>query len=466
MGRIEGGIYYDSHGKPSHKGVVEVDGKYYYAGKNGVILTSQKKIVHHGMANGLVHHGRYRIDKNGEIDLSSLKAVKNKKRKKKNKNTSSNNDKKDRKIAKYAWLIVAVTSLVMIALILFVNFFGKGLFASTDPSGEPRDGSNFRMTLPDFTDEVYLCSPIMESYYKGEMTLEQVLAQKGELYSPLSFSYAFAGADSAELTISERADLSDGTVYEMNVRAEWMSIDNLKTGTTYYYKVSAVDRGGSRHEETGYFRTADTNRFITLPGVPNVRDIGGYDTLYNKKIKQGLLIRGAEPDGLVRPDYYLTDPEAAKPFGFVYDFDLRNSTIMTTEFVSRLGEDVGHKFYNAPQYGAIFATSSVPLLKDIFTDLADPSKYPMYMHCTHGVDRSGTIVFLLQGLLGVSEEDLRREYALSGEAYANSANLNPIFSGIASVKGDTINEKIERFMIDTVGITKEQIESLRDIFLG
>ena len=51
-------------------------------------------------------------------------------------------------------------------------------------------------------------------------------------------------------------------------------------------------------------------------------------------------------------------------------------------------------------------------IMNAFTDVNN-TDYSLYFHCRIGADRTGTIAYLLEGLLGVSEEDRYRDYEMS-----------------------------------------------------
>lgn len=46
--------------------------------------------------------------------------------------------------------------------------------------------------------------------------------------------------------------------------------------------------------------------------------------------------------------------------------------------------------------------------------LTDPTSYPVALHCSSGKDRTGIITALLLALLGVNDDDILADYALSG----------------------------------------------------
>lgn len=50
--------------------------------------------------------------------------------------------------------------------------------------------------------------------------------------------------------------------------------------------------------------------------------------------------------------------------------------------------------------------------------LADPTNYPVLIHCLHGKDRTGLLVALVLLCCGVSQEQVIQDYALSGPLLA------------------------------------------------
>lgn len=354
---------------------------------------------------------------------------------------------------------------VLIALIAAcLVFSGCEKAGSSDSAVNPTVMLEDGVALPQFEKEVLLCSDEAKQVYDRELKIEDAVAT-GSPYRPFVFEYRLE-QESGILRLSEDSAFSDAQEYNLDKEKTSVSIDNLKTGTTYYYQVQV-----SGKQYSGTFHTASSNRFISIPGVENLRDIGGYKTLDGKTVKQGLLIRGCELDGIKNEEYFLADQDIAavqKTFGFVYDLDLRSPEIFEGDYQSRLGAEVGHKFYDAPTYAQIFRSEYLSSMREIFADLADPDKYPMYLHCTWGRDRTGTVVLLLQGLLNVSQEDLMQEYRLTGyvtPAVATNNKMDVVFMQLEGYEGDTLQEKIVNYLTTTVGVTQEEIASIQSIFL-
>ncbi|MBQ8429022.1 MAG: tyrosine-protein phosphatase [Clostridia bacterium] len=285
---------------------------------------------------------------------------------------------------------------------------------------------------------------------------------------------------SAEVEVSETEDFTSIVQTQIiPLDTTWVDVYNLKTGQQYYFRVNMSLDNGKIHTKTGSFKTAaNTPRFINLDGASNVRDIGGWVTEDGKTIKQGLLYRGGEIDGgknTGHPDFCLTEKgiEQLLSFGIATDFDLRSESNKVSEY-SILGSSVHREFYDAHQYQSVFNASYKPFLRKMFADLANPDAYPVYLHCTHGVDRAGTMSLLIEALLGLSKDDLVRDYELSAFYYnyahvnrnfQNGGNVLDLIAGLESYEGETLAEKCATFLL-SVGVTQEEIDTIRTIFLG
>lgn len=455
--KLNGVLYYMEEGEPVHAGVIRLNGNIYYAGSGGELICGHHKTVHRDMAHGILKRGVYEFDEDGVLVPGSYRKPKKKKR-----NGLLRALKLTKK--KRLYLIGAAA-----ALLLFVIGIAADLLRApvsqkpvqTDPAAtaESAQGASL-IELPPDGELVWLCSPAMQAVYEGKAGLESAISPGDSPYRPYVFRYQLQDGARAELTLA-------GQEYQLSPYQTELEIDNLETDRTYRYSVAATE--GDRSETyTGSFRTADSNRFISFTGIRNVRDIGGYETVDGKQVREGVLIRGQELDGLVERSYFMENPEEAEPFEFRFDMDLRQELLFDGNYVSRLGENVRHKFYTAPSYGSIFAVFNYPTIKQIFSDLADAKNYPMYLHCTYGADRTGTIVFLLQGVLGVFAEDMDFEYCLTGfvrNDCMNPENLAPIYNGLASYPGETVNEQIEYYLTEIVGVPQADLDSIRSIFL-
>lgn len=463
----DGKLVYYANDLPKHAGVVQVGEDIYYIGSHGLAVKG-RHVVRTAMSNGILKHGTYTFGEDYRLVEGSYIPPEKVRRKSKKKKQGLKKLLKNKKLR--IWVPVALLAAVAFMLLtldesLIHNSASQTETASTDMQ-ENQIAEEMIVSLPTFDEEVLLCSEAAQKVYKGELTMKDV-GNIGSPYRGFEFRYNFLDSDGL-LLLSESPKLAGAEEYILSKNSTVLIIDNLKTGTTYYYKVKV---GGQ--EYAGSFRTAQSTRYVDIPGAKNTRDIGGYRTLDGKTVKQGLMIRGTEIDG-IESSYILPSNEVENiqnTFSFAYDMDLRSSGLLgsaSAAYRSHLGENVGHKFYGAPQYGQIFNAVFHANLRQIFSDLADKEKYPMYLHCTWGRDRTGTIVYLLQGILNVDEEDMKKEFTLSGfldNDLLEPTYLDAIDIGLQPYDGNTLQEKIVTFLTTVVGVTDEEIASIRRIFL-
>ena len=83
-------------------------------------------------------------------------------------------------------------------------------------------------------------------------------------------------------------------VFLKNTAGTEAEVDNLEIARTYAWEVTARHGDAVLEVAKGTFRTEDhAPRLIRVPGVPNVRDLGGRVGLDGRRVRQNMVIRNA-----------------------------------------------------------------------------------------------------------------------------------------------------------------------------
>ena len=155
-------------------------------------------------------------------------------------------------------------------------------------------------------------------------------------------------------------------------------------------------------------------RMINTPTAHNVRDLGGW-ACDGGHVAYGLIYRGALP--------YEADTAVMKDYlGITHQMDLRGES--EAEEDGNNYSAIGVRYHIYPHYAFYRLVNSdadaespyvTETLTAWLTDVFTAVKYnePVYFHCASGADRTGTLAFILLGLLGVSRSDMDKEYEIT-----------------------------------------------------
>ena len=307
-------------------------------------------------------------------------------------------------------------------------------------------------------------SDLYKQYRGFEMRLDRGL--------PMTLSYSVNAAPKgyvvakAVFSVADNQQLTDPMRLAPAAGKESVECVNLKTGTTYYYRLDLTFTNGVQSAVLGSFKTKAGPRMITVDGGYNMRDVGGWKTADGRQIKQGLLYRGCELDGATKPQYLLTEVgknTMLTQLRIKTELDMRSKTDTTKD---ALGATVKHVYYDAPMYTTTFVEGHNENIRRLFADLANPAIYPAYIHCAYGQDRTGTMIYLLGALLGMNETDMLTDYNLSGlyHGVVSTDEMNAFVRRVNELPGDTLAQKVEGYL-KSVGVTDGEIQSIRSIFL-
>jgi protein-tyrosine phosphatase len=180
-------------------------------------------------------------------------------------------------------------------------------------------------------------------------------------------------------------------------------------------------------------QTTVWQRKFTLAGCGNFRDLGGYETNDGRRVRWRTLFRSDSLSWLTSEDVATL---AAQQVGLVVGLDLRTAEELNQTGHGLIYENgaLHHHLPFFPTFGEdreqmrrmAFATGAVggdwwagllevarPCFARLFEVLADAASYPAAIYCAAGKDRTGVVSALLLGSLGVSDEQIIADYALT-----------------------------------------------------
>jgi protein tyrosine/serine phosphatase len=219
-------------------------------------------------------------------------------------------------------------------------------------------------------------------------------------------------------------------------------------------------------------------RFRSLEGCSNFRDLGGHRTATGATLRWRKLFRSDSLAG-VSPD----DRQSLRALGLVTVLDLRSAaevalggrfedrdvTVHHLPFPDLLDPATDWAAWNDSRYVADqyfdLCSSARDSIMEALAILTDPAAYPAVIHCSLGKDRTGVLVALLLRALGVPTRDTVDEYALSRFGAAriverlrerlgpDAADLDPYLPAMLHADPDSMRGFLRRVHDDLDGVT-------------
>lgn len=161
--------------------------------------------------------------------------------------------------------------------------------------------------------------------------------------------------------------------------------------------------------------------------------------------------------------------------GIRTDLDLRSEGETAGMVESPLGMSVKFIQRSSRAYEGIFTADGKDTMAKNFRVFCDRKNYPIYFHCIAGADRTGSLAYVLNGVLGVDRRELETDW--ESTFYPNIPDVDPDLNrwgreshfndGFSKYgrDGDSWNRRIELYLLDC-GVTEDEIAQFRSIMLS
>ena len=332
----------------------------------------------------------------------------------------------------------------------------------------PCQAKGISLVSPKNGDTVNITNPTVRKWWNSYKKYSSAFnPKKKELTNPnpVVFKWKKEKGYSYKVYISTNSSFTNAQCHKTS--GNTVKVKRLLRNQKYYWKVVGTKKKKVKTSSVRSFRTKNILRIIHVSNVSNFRDLGGGNTIYHHRIKQGMIYRSASLDDI-------NDKGRKKlkdTLGIKTDLDLRQAG------EGKAGKGSPAKLHYIHSHGIsyerIWKNSKK---KEVYNEMkvfTNAKNYPIVFHCTYGRDRTGTLAFLINGLLGAEKNDLYRDYECtyltvrgSKDAKDRIKQFDALYNKMASYKDkkQSLSYNIEAYLLD-IGMTKQDIQTIKNIML-
>jgi len=410
-----------------------------------------------------------------------------------------------------------------LGLLLAVSIVAPAAFALELVS--PKEGEEFCALKPEHRRFLALDSAGRRAQFLDKAWRARIV-QKDIFSTPLPLKLEWRGGKGP---YEVKVELGGKTVFATNLMETTVDVWNLEIAREYTWTVcgdGACARGHFRTRD-------QAPRVMYVPDVTNIRDLGGRIGLNGRRVKQGMAYRSAGlnsnaniyfsgsetlkmyKDGVLEKkfgkegrkmkeridrdkDALKFDPKAPylrkrlkkaekdwrpganrmtaeglrianEELGWKSDIDLRSDNECWGMKGSPAGDGVKWWHYSSKSYAGMANPEGKEAFIQVFKVFLDERNYPLVFHCIGGADRTGAVGFILNALLGVSDEELDKDWEFTVFVYqdlnfGHQTRFDKLRKVFDAYPGATTREKVEAY-VKELGFTDADIAKFRDIML-
>ena len=242
-------------------------------------------------------------------------------------------------------------------------------------------------------------------------------------------------------------------VPSVNTKPIGKTIDNV----TYYNNIPNEETPFASTNSAGTVEPLDQVRWINSI-TNNMRDLGGW-SCDGGTVKYGLLYRCADINS---QDENL----------FINELGINTEIDLTADGVPAFS---GKMRFVSARASVMYTLIGTDIWRTNIRGVFDAVIYrdPTVFHCTYGADRTGTLACILEGILGVSQSDIDKDYELTSFYIERARNQNyqhgdydwaHLIAQIEALSGSTFRDKCVNFVL-SLGFTAREINAFRKVMI-